>query len=256
MKRKTTIPQKNKVRSQLQKEIASVCPFCDSGDVGHFEIHHIDENPSNHVCENLLLLCPTCHSKITKGDIPQQQVIDKKINLKNRGSKIQFISISIDKDKCGWVPIEDSKNSFKINAYKSFFPVFNFSFINQWERTVLLTNVKVKAKRLPIGLAGAARYDMPRLNILRPSITYKIKMPLDGETTIENLNEELEVPAGRAFKFQIELFDKFMERFSPPHNKYALFFEFGFNNDFFLKAPVILLNSSEYYEKLKLYGLS
>ena len=80
-KSRNTIPQKTKVRAELQKEIDSVCPFCVSQDVGHFEIHHIDENPSNNILENLILICPTCHSKITKGDIPPIEVQEKKIEL-------------------------------------------------------------------------------------------------------------------------------------------------------------------------------
>jgi hypothetical protein len=58
----------------LQKEIHSVCPFCANEDVDHFQTHHIDENPENGEFENLLMVCPTCHSKITKGDIPQSEV--------------------------------------------------------------------------------------------------------------------------------------------------------------------------------------
>lgn len=80
-KTRISIPKVNKVRAELQREIASACPFCDSTDVGHFEIHHIDENPSNNENGNLLLLCPTCHSKITKGDIPVTEVFKKKISL-------------------------------------------------------------------------------------------------------------------------------------------------------------------------------
>ena len=81
-------------------------------------------------------------------------------------------------------------------------------------------------------------------------------MPLDGEMSETILANELEIPSERAFKFQIELFDDSMERFKPPFNKYALFFEFGFNNSFYCKVPMILLNSDKYYEKLIHYGLS
>lgn len=77
------IPKENKVRAELQQEIGSVCIFCDNAEVGHFEIHHIDENPSNNQIGNLLLLCPICHSKITKGDITQVEVFKKKIELLN-----------------------------------------------------------------------------------------------------------------------------------------------------------------------------
>lgn len=72
------IPNENKLRAELQKEINSLCPFCPSTDVGHFHIHHIDNNPSNNIIDNLLLLCPTCHSKITKGDITIEDVVFKK----------------------------------------------------------------------------------------------------------------------------------------------------------------------------------
>lgn len=81
MAKRVRIPQENKIRAFLQKEIDSICPFCENDDVGHFEIHHIDEDPSNNDINNLLLLCPICHSKITKGDITQNIVRNKKLKL-------------------------------------------------------------------------------------------------------------------------------------------------------------------------------
>ncbi|HMJ48400.1 MAG TPA: HNH endonuclease signature motif containing protein [Ferruginibacter sp.] len=75
------VPKESKVRAELQMEIDSCCPFCKSSDVGHFEIHHIDDNPANNYKINLILVCPTCHSKITKGDINPIDVMEKKIAL-------------------------------------------------------------------------------------------------------------------------------------------------------------------------------
>ena len=80
-KARTSIPQIAKVKAILQKEINSICPFCSNEEVGHFEIHHIDEDPSNNDVLNLLLLCPICHSKITKGDISNIEVYKKKLLL-------------------------------------------------------------------------------------------------------------------------------------------------------------------------------
>ncbi|UTD16569.1 HNH endonuclease [Tenacibaculum mesophilum] len=248
-----SIPQKNKVRAELQKEISSICPFCDNEDVGHFEIHHIDENPSNNEAQNLLLLCPICHSKITKGDITIEEVKNTKEKIKSKADKIRFISVTVDSDNCSWQPIENIPQAFEAVKMKSLFPIFNFSFINQTKQTVLLTNIVIKTKRLPIGLAGP---DIPLPNILRPLINYKIKLPGDGEKTNTILSEEIEIPQGRAFKFQVELFDESMEKFKPPFNKYVLFFEFGFNNDFYIEVPKILLNSKEDYDKLPYYGLA
>jgi hypothetical protein len=96
-KTRTAIPQANKIRAELQKEVGSTCPFCDSQEVGHFEIHHIDDNPSNNDILNLILICPTCHSKITKGDIAPIDVKERKIKLlmnpKKENNKGHSISI-------------------------------------------------------------------------------------------------------------------------------------------------------------------
>jgi hypothetical protein len=59
----------DKIRALLQKEIVSKCPFRGNEDADLFEVHHIDGNNENTVFRNLIMLCPLCHSKITKGDI-------------------------------------------------------------------------------------------------------------------------------------------------------------------------------------------
>lgn len=252
-KRKTPIPQKNKVRSVLQQEINSKCPFCANQDVGHFQIHHIDEDPSHNDFFNLLLLCPNCHSKITKKDISRQDVINKKLKLRNRGSIVQFISVSVDEENCAWRSIKNAKNAFEAVKLQSLYPIFNFSLINNSRKTLLLTSVRIKTKRLPIGLSGP---DIPLPIILRPTVSYTIKMPYEGETEETILKDELEIPSTRAFKFRIELYAESMEVFMPPFCKFALFFDFGFNNDFYCEAPMILLNSSEYDTELKHYGMA
>lgn len=249
-KTRTAIPQLNKVRAILQQEINSKCPLCNNTDVGHFEIHHIYENPNNHKIENLLLLCPTCHSKITKKDILIDEVLKVKQNKTN--SIIQFVSITIDSENCGWERYEKMPNAFKAINLKSLFPIFNFSLINNSNKTILLTNIVIKNKYLPVGLNGAYP---PIPNILRPSITYKIKLPSDGETLNTLLTDEIEIPQGRAFKFQVELYSDTMDSFSPL-NKYALDLKFGFNNDFYIDIPKILLNSEHDYDKLQYVGLS
>lgn len=251
-KNRPNIPQKNKVRAELQKEINSVCPFCDNDDVGHFEIHHMDEDPSNNENTNLILICPTCHSKITKGDISKKEVAQRKESLRVKKENIQFISVGVDSSNCSWEPIKDVSNAFEAVEMKSLFPIFNFSFINNYDQTILLTNIIIKVKRLPIGLAGP---DIPLPNILRPVIKYKLKIPSDREKVNYKLEEEIEIPKERAFKFQLELFDESMERFKSPFNKYVLYFEFGFNNDFYIKIPDVLLNTKEDYDELTYYWM-
>ena len=81
-------------------------------------------------------------------------------------------------------------------------------------------------------------------------------MPHDGEKINTLLREEIEVPQGRAFKFQVELYDESMEKFKLPFNKYVIYIKLGFNNDFYIEIPKILLNTKEDYEQLTHYGLS
>lgn len=83
-KKRTSIPKVAKVKAELQSEINSECPFCESTDVGHFHIHHIDENPANNETENLILICPNCHAKVTKDNISQIEVLKKKILSVNK----------------------------------------------------------------------------------------------------------------------------------------------------------------------------
>jgi len=82
MKARRPIPAR--VKALLQQEINSACPFCSSSEVDHFHVHHIDENPANNDFDNLFMMCTTCHSKVTKGDIPEHEVRREKMTLRNR----------------------------------------------------------------------------------------------------------------------------------------------------------------------------
>lgn len=92
-KSRKKIPEK--LRAKLQQEINSECPVCKDMDVGHFEVHHIDENPENNDISNLLMLCRMCHSNITKGDITFEEAKTVKKILIIRNNKSQGKSISI-----------------------------------------------------------------------------------------------------------------------------------------------------------------
>lgn len=251
-KKRVRIPQETKVRAYLQQEINSKCPFCKNKEVGHFEIHHIDEDPSNNDIANLLLLCSICHSKITKKDILKEEVNKVKKGLENRNAEIQFISVSVDSENCGWESYENTKNAFKITKYTSLFPIFNFSFINNSDKTILLTNIIITSRRMPVGLSGAYT---PTPSILRPVIKYKIKLPPNNESTNTTLKEEVIIRPKEPVKFQVELFSDRMSTFDHP-NKYALYFKFVFNSDFHIEAPMILLNSEEYYSELTFTGIN
>ena len=50
---------------RVQEHICSVCGW--SEDERILEVHHIDEDRTNNDISNLIVLCPTCHRKITLG---------------------------------------------------------------------------------------------------------------------------------------------------------------------------------------------
>lgn len=124
IKNRKPIPARKK--ALLQKEVNSICPFCKNEDVDHFQFHHIDENRENDELDNLLMLCAICHSRITKGDIPQLDVIRLKISLKQHiiekkpemGKVISFYS------KVGNAVVGDN-NKITINQRKPAAPKYS-----------------------------------------------------------------------------------------------------------------------------------
>ncbi|WP_310559322.1 HNH endonuclease [Flavobacterium sp.] len=250
-KTRIPIPQVNKVRAILQQEVNSKCPFCNNEDVAYFEIHHIDKNPSNNNSDNLILLCSICHKKADNNEITFQETNDVKFKTKSNNSSVQFISVTIDSENCGWEPIVDVPNAFKIdNTNKSAFPILNFNFINNLDKTILLTSVKLISKILPIGLSGPAIID----NFLKPSPFFEMKISHNG--TIENLilKDELIILPKMPVKIQILLYSQYEEHIFSPKGKYVLSFNFKFNNDFWKDIPNVVLNCKSENEKLQYIG--
>lgn len=66
---------------QMYKEANNSCSFCPESDVAVLELHHIDEDPSNNDPSNLLVVCSSCHTKITKGLYSTAGVVTRKREL-------------------------------------------------------------------------------------------------------------------------------------------------------------------------------
>jgi len=81
MTKKNSIPEM--VKKKIFQEANSACPFCGENDVTTLEIHHIYERAQDggNELENLILVCASCHSKITFGEISKSEVIRKKYLL-------------------------------------------------------------------------------------------------------------------------------------------------------------------------------
>lgn len=247
--KRVAIPPKTKKR--LQQEIGSECPFCDDSDVAHFDYHHIDGNRSNSVFENLLMCCKPCHSKITYHDISKEAVIAKKKSLPF--AKIELASITIDSSNCSWLPFDDMPNAF-YNGHnnKSHLPILTFSLINHYKKTILLTGISLKAKiiRTP------PTCGLPEPQILYPSVKYQIPITYTESGTWHRLEGQLEVPAEKAFQFQVELYEEQNGKIVTIEQGALLNFSFYFGNQLEeIKTSSVFMNCRHEGEQLAIYYL-
>lgn len=232
------IPQEKKVRAILQKEINSQCPFCRNEDVGHFEIHHIDKDPSNNEIKNLLLLCPTCHSKITKGNISLQEVTSKKQNGKLTTCDVEFVSVTIDEKSCAWQNNKKENVFYRKQSKDKLIPIFNFTLINHSNKTIIFKRFNVTAKRIFSGING-----IPASSILKPIVQYFVTVNYSEEGTQFSLPEPFQIPTQQPILFQVAVAVK-------------LNFVFEFSSNIQIESPSVLLNCDDENQKMKVYMIS
>lgn len=241
-KPRTKVPAR--IKAELQKEINSECPFCGSQDVGYFELHHIDANPLNSFnAKNLFMTCPACHSKISKGNITKQEVINKKTDLQSRSWKIEFSSVVVDSKVCNWKVSDTSEFSFfDVQNNKSPNPILNFSFINHLSKTVILKTIEAEVKRLPAGLSGFG----PEPRILKPLIKYFLQFSYSNKINVLHLLNPIAVPTQEAFMFQLELSEGDNKNESYPiEGRMATYFRFKFSSDIVVRIPTVYFNCGD-----------
>lgn len=81
------------------------------------QFHHIDENPENNDLANLLMLCPTCHLKITKGDISRSDVENTKnlVVVGKQSGETKMGNVINFNDKIGSTVVGDN-NKVTVNV--------------------------------------------------------------------------------------------------------------------------------------------
>lgn len=86
------------IRKYLLKKVGNKCEKCGWSEINPFtnriplELHHIDGNPYNNVEENLVVLCPNCHSltRTFKGNRGKGRYV-RKINYYKRKEELKRI---------------------------------------------------------------------------------------------------------------------------------------------------------------------
>jgi hypothetical protein len=250
-KSRKPIPQEKKVRAVLQKEIDSQCPFCPSEEVGHFEIHHIDEDPSNNSQANLLLVCPTCHSKITKKDITQNEVLKAKLDGCTHNKDIEIAAVTIDELSCSWKNGK-LKNTFYRNSVKeNLAPVLKLTVINHSNKTALLWRIKAFARHVFVGING-----IPPASFVKPIAQYFIPVNYSEEGVQLVLPEPIQIPSNQSAMFQVTLAEDAGSEYHYFDHATQLNFIFDFNGDVLIKSADLFLNCESKHKKQQVIFIS
>tara|TARA_R110002072_G_scaffold287464_6_gene453186 strand:- start:2628 stop:3380 length:753 start_codon:yes stop_codon:yes gene_type:complete len=242
------IPEK--VKRILQKEINSECPFCDNTDVDHFQVHHIDEDSSNDFPDNLLMLCAICHSKITKGDITQAEVLIVKKQLPQQKPSIEFVSVVPDEYRSCWVLLDNITNVFisERSSENREHLVLNWSFINNTKSTIILKSLSYSAISLPVGLTGIVSPSK-----LEPIATYSIPIHFDKGSKLEHLTPQIQIPEGHGFQIQTEHFSLYNDMVFALGGRFYIDFVFEFSSNLKVEIPRLFYNCRSENEQLRHY---
>jgi len=226
------------IKKKLQRDINSMCPFCGTDKVEIFEIHHMDNDPSNSVESNLLMLCANCHNEVTKGIITIDQVQEAKKKASPKQNRIAFVSLKVNSSKCSWIT-ENEYAFYKTDSNnKSPHPILEFVCVNNTAHTVVFSDIELKAKLLPRGINGILQ---PQ--VLKSLVRYHIEIDAAKSVNRAKVFDEIEIPSGKAFKIEIELSEKAESGLVYPINqRVVLSFLFKFNSDLSLNLPRIYLN--------------
>jgi hypothetical protein len=76
LKKRLTVPKA--VEKRAFQQTNSRCAFCPEHEVSSLQLHHIDGNPGESSLPNLLVVCASCHTKITAGVLSEADVLTKK----------------------------------------------------------------------------------------------------------------------------------------------------------------------------------
>lgn len=241
-----------KLRSRLQKEVNSVCPFCSNEEVEYFEGHHIDEDRSNTIFQNMILICSICHTKIEEGVIKREQVEAVKNGLDVTNSKIEIYKISIAPNIDCWEEITNVRNAFRLLWEKgNDFPVFQIHFINHLDKTIVLMDVELTIKYIYNGMG-----DLPQPCEVPKSNACKILINPNKRIHKPEKFQGIQIPSKQAMIFETEVAYLFDNDYSNLDSKMILYFTLKFSNNILITVPRILINGEDENEGVKLLMLS
>jgi hypothetical protein len=160
--------------------------------------------------------------------------------------RVELVSVMTDTENCSWIPYGTTPNAFKdIESKKSPYPIFDFSFVNHLNKTVVLSAIKLRMEYLYSGLSGP-----PSSYILKPIAKYTLYYDSALGENVLLVDPPFAVPAGEAFRFQVEVCIPFHGELLAPSGRSVCYFAFQFNSDIQVTAPDIFLNTEDNSEGL------
>lgn len=152
---------------------------------------------------------------------------------------VEIVSIGTDQENCAWYQEDGHENTFyrDYQSDKSPFPVFDFTFVNHLDRTIVLKSIHLWVKSLYSGLSG-----IPMPAPLESSHTYQMKLQYGKESVLRAV-PPLEIPKEQAFRFKLEAINEYNGEPYPVKGRNILYFEFQFSSNVKVIAPKVCLNT-------------
>lgn len=181
-------------------------------------------------------------------------------NVQKNEFIIKYISATIDTEKSLWKPYSNDEYAFlqlfdnsnriiralnfigrNIILSKSLFPIFNFTFRNNYHQDVIFVKIKLRMTSLNSGIHGIPD---TKTHILKPVALQEWSI-LEGDNILA-LPAPISVAPKSAFMFQVKLSERSINKYDARKylidGKRALDFSFQFENDIIITTPTLYLN--------------
>lgn len=190
--------------------------------------------------------------ELRKWALEYPYILQKYFGRVLKSESIELVGINIDESACSWYPYEGHENVFyDRESTTSPFPVFDFTFINHWNNTIVLKAINLFAKKLYGGLSGLS---LPPTKV-ESVHTYQMKFDYSKKNVLRTI-PPIQIGADQAFRFKIQLALQRNGETVQIEGPNILFFSFDFNSNVTVVAPKVLLNTATDSNKIKLVLLS
>lgn len=190
--------------------------------------------------------------ELKKWTIQQPVLLNRYFGNILKPEMVELVSINIDTEACSWDPVDGFENVFyDKESETSPYPVFDFTFVNRFNKTIVLKSIRLFAKSHYSGLSGLP---LPPSKV--ESIhTYQMKFQY-GKENLLRANPPIQIGADQAFRFKLQLLKEYSEEIFQIEGRNVLYFSFDFNSDITVVAPKVYLNTKNDNAGIPIYVLS